>query len=304
MTPRPRRRLALAAVTASAVATLPASAGAAPNVSPTSPGYGHPTAKVQAAMHGAVRGGRFVKTLQIGTVRIVPAGPAGGNRPVGLSRATVAVDAGLATGMESTPTLIGFGLVTVGVGVTGLPALRSTPAWVAIAPPSHTPIPCPMQSPASPTVTPTYHHGVYSALILFGAVADGGQGAAIYHSAGDLPCDAASTGPEITAASATIPVVWTLTGPASTTITMRYQAPECATSAGFTSTGSGSTQTVTVRVTVPFDRAGCAGLSTFTEYECPPAATGCHPKFPPTTQVVHAPIPAGIPVTLTGALPS
>lgn len=265
------------------------------------------TPTIAAQMERAVRDGRFVHPLTVGGLRVVPDPQTSTPDPLGLSLSEATEDAHLSQGPNAPPTLVGFGLVSVtGVGLpTGIPTLTNTPAWVGVVPPSSSVVFC--GALTTTTTTPSSidaHHGIYTAVVLFGAVASGGNGALVYHSAGDRPCDEAPAGPATASATALVPVSWVQAGPAGTTVTIRFQAPVCAPAAevtgGATRTGINTLQ---VLVRVPFDRTGCGAVRTFTETEplYPPKGPGTPPR-PAVVTVRGASIPSGIPPALLGAL--
>lgn len=265
-------------------------------------------------LQGAVTAGRFVRAVRVGGLQVVPDPGERATAPLGLDLSAATTYAGYASALTTPGSrhlaardVIGFGRVTLG-GVAlppGVPGLSATPAWVAIAPPSTGAVSCPAMTvpgPGATTTTSPYRHGVYTAVVFFGAVAHGGAGAVRYSSGGSLPCGG-STGPRAAAAIAEVPVAWQVTGRVGPKTTVRYQAPACAHPGGSTGGGNVRTGVMTenVRVDVPFDRTGCGAVRSFTTVlTLFPTAPGAPP--PPSRIVLqHAAVPP-VPPAIVGAL--
>jgi hypothetical protein len=256
-----------------------------------------------STLAGAVRAGRFVRTVWIGGLEVRP-DPAAGTAPLGLDLAAASRLASLTTGLR-TPTILGFGRVTLrGVATpAGAPRLVDAPGWVAVASLAGDVYNCPVravpQAPALPG-----EHGIYEAAIFFGSVAGGGSGALLYNSTGLQPCGGL-TGPSLATASAAVPVAWSVTGPVGLTTTVRYQAPVCSHVSSVSAGGNVNTgiYTATVTVSVPFDRTGCGAVSTFTTtVSVYPASAGPTAPAPPSRVILGpAPIPS-VPPALVGPL--
>jgi hypothetical protein len=280
--PRPRRgvapvRVALVAGAIVAIsaawtwAAEPVNAGAplvserAITTASTTPG----PATTVVPLGGAVVRGRFVRRVSVSGLTVAP-DPSAGPRPLGIDRREARRLAALTEGLGR-PKAVGFGLVTI-TGVTpqaGAGTMTRRPAWVAIAPPNGLAFSCPVMT-VPPTTTaqppsPANGHGVYTAAVFFGSVAAAGDGAVLYQSTGLLPCGGTGKA-SLAQAHAAVPVAWSVVGPVGLTTRIEYQAPECS---SLDSVAAGGTVTtgrysVTVTVTVPFDRAGCGAVGTFT----------------------------------------
>lgn len=256
-----------------------------------------------STLAGAVVRGRFVRPVHVGGLEVEPDDARRASAPLGLSLATATSYTRFTGGLGS-PELVGFGRVTLR-GVTpppGTPSLDATPAWVAIAPQS-SPL-CPVMRPpppGAPTTTSPYRHGIFRVAVFFGSVARGGRGAVIYQSGGNF-CGA-SEGPRVQSAVAVVPVAWELTGPVGLHTTVRYQAPTCATSVGTSSGGNVLTGifTANVQVKVPFDRAGCADIRSFTQVLTLSMQAPGTPPPPSQITLRHAALPS-IPHELIGPL--
>lgn len=269
--------------------------------STTTPG----PATTVSTLNGSVVDGRFVRAVAVGGLEVAP-DPSASASPLGLDLAAADRLASLTEGLTN-PKLVGFGLVTLtgagGTPPTGAPTLTRTPAWVAIATTSHLAYNCPAMSGPPPTASPG-EHGAQKAAIFFGSVASAGRGAVLYQSAGTLPCGR-TVGPSVSAADAAVPVAWRPAGPVGRTSWVSYQAPTCSRLDSVSAAGSGNSgiDTVTVNVTVPFDRTGCAGVETFTTtvavYPRPPGPGS--PPPPARVVLVPKPLPP-VPPVLTSPL--
>jgi hypothetical protein len=118
--------------------------------------------------------------------------------------------------------------------------------------------------PARPIFHPVYHHGIYRVVILYGQVASGGQGALSYDSVG-VDCGH-SYGAAVSSTEAGVAVPWQQTGPIGATVTLRYQAPSCATyeSDGAAPGTMAGQYYVSLYVAVPLDRVHCGSVTSHT----------------------------------------
>ncbi|MGH8979734.1 MAG: hypothetical protein ACRDWE_01755 [Acidimicrobiales bacterium] len=256
----------------------------------------------------AVVDGRFARPDVVGGLEIEPDPTVLGSTPLGLRLAQAETDARLTTGL-ATPLVVGFGLVTITDAAmpAGTPPLVATPAWIAISPAPRA-FSCPaMTVPPVTTSSPASHYARISVGVYFGTVADGGAGAVVYRSAGTLPCEGGQAAAAVTRAVADVPVAWQVTGPAGAT-TLRYDAPVCATLDSVSTSGNVRTPVVTVTVTVqvPFDRAGCAAVATFTTtaafVQTPAPAGAPVPSLPSDLTLAHSALPTGLSPALFGPL--
>jgi len=171
-------------------------------------------------------------------LQIKPDGTSHGGTPLGMTELTARRYVGLITG-ESQRRAGNAGWLQADPGqsfpssdsaasaFTGPPSpwnkgFRTTPAWVIIYPPASVTA---CSSAASPIEHPKYHHGIYRVVVLFGAVAKVVTAQLLRLTRQrlrhgiwrDRLCDEVD-----------LSVLWKLTGPLGTTVTLRYSAPTCA----------------------------------------------------------------------------
>lgn len=258
-----------------------------------------PSAAV-SALTGAVVDGRFVRTVTVGGLEVAP-DPSPAAAPLGLDLAGADELASLTEGL-GTPQVVGFGQVTIAGAPppSGMPALTRTAAWVAITPPGEAVFNCPaMTAPPASRPPRAGGHGVFRAVVFFGSVASAGPGAVLYASTGSLPCGGTARA-SLSNADAAVPVAWRTAGPVGLSTPVSYRAPSCShletvSTAGNVRTG---VTTLAITVTVPFDRAGCATVQTFTTTvrAYPPSTAPGAPAPPSHVELAPKPLPTLPPV--------
>ncbi|MCL2393948.1 MAG: hypothetical protein FWC87_04595 [Acidimicrobiaceae bacterium] len=228
-----------------------------------------------------VVGGRVVTPVELdnGAFKVTPR--LGGHLTVSAKEAAVLFGSDvLATAIHTGPVL-GFGLVSVAprLGVH----LHQTPAWVGVLQ-NAVAFSCPAQTvpSAGGAVTPTPG---YTAVIIVNPrkVFD--------YQSRNSPCGLSPTGPSAQPASEQISIPWQLVSLTNGTVTYRYRTGSCLSQAPSVSLG-GNTHTdqysMTVLLSVPFDRTSCS--QTWRTANAPVEPP--HPQAPPSapiTTIAHGP---------------
>jgi hypothetical protein len=230
---------------------------------PTRVGSGGPGVLPSAA---AVRDHRYVRavTLDAGRLSVVPA-PSDEQPTFSMATARAALTSSANPSLQGlhSGSVFGFGLVSIDSSTPGdTTVVRRLPAWVGFAWGGASS--CPAESATSTTSPASIPPSSgYTAAVVGAAT---GTPALVYTAAGST-CGSAPTGPTVSAATETLSVPWTPTGPVRHgKLTVSYTAPSCATLAKAGGQGNlrSGTFTLTVDVAVPFDRARCAGRAEHT----------------------------------------
>jgi hypothetical protein len=227
---------------------------------------------------GAVAAGRYVHPVEVTGLHVSPS-PSGSTLGLTWKQADAMFEATSAVAGSHQYAILGFGTVTLAGRrlPRGVPAFDHRPAWVGIVWGGI--VSCPAQTvPAqgASTTVPAPFEPVFTAVVIYGV---GGSGAVVYTGRGSPPCGGALQGPTVARAYEIRSVPWRQEGRSRAgSLLLGYFAAGCATLWSTGGTGNVKTDqlTVTVEVSVPFDRAGCAApvwrrtIDSYAPREAPP----------------------------------
>lgn len=230
---------------------------AASQTLPAKPFIGLPSAHSVAAH-------RYVDSVQLdrGALRVVPA-PKGDEPSISRADALTKMLANTQT-MGYRAVVLGFGLVTISSHASGVPTVKSLPAWIGFSK-EYAAYSCPaMIAPANgetTTTLPTLPSDGYAAFVL-----DAAKGSpAVTFVAASEPCGKVVPS-SVGKASEVISIPWQATGPlVNGSLPVRTTIPPCGTLRGISSGGSAASATITLDVTVPDVHGQCNGAKSVTE---------------------------------------
>lgn len=283
---RPRKVANKMALGAAAAAI--ALAGCGRLAMPAPGGGARPAAGLPAA--SSVAGGRYVRAVRISGLLVAPAGGgAAAHQGLTWRQAAALFEATSQILGSHAGAVLGYGLVTLsGRSLPPrVPRLARRGAWVGITWGGSAS--CPADSTPRPPGSPAAGRPVFTAVVIYG---DRGNGALVYSSRGVGPCGGPPQGPSAALAREALSVPWRQLGPVrGGDVRVSYRAPACARMFSTSAAGDvhGGPFTLTVEVTVPFDRSACPGVAVRS------TAIGLFPPFgapglsspPPRVSLVH-----------------
>ena len=289
-TSRPSRTLvagvALGAAALGLAACGPAGAGVA---HVTSPAVSAPSPSASA-----VAGGRYTTIVAMSGLQVSPPATSATSEHLGLTWAQAATVFAATSAVQGShaQAILGYGLVTLSGSTLpgGTPPLDRRGAWVGITWGGATSCPAATVPPRGSSSSRASYRQIFTAVVIYG---QGGDGAIVYTSRGTPPCGGQMTGPTVTPAREVLSVPWQQTTSLHNgSVRVAYQAPSCATlfsTAGGGNMGTGKF-TLTVEVTVPFDRASCRTTTDTTSIRLfpSPAPPGA-PAVPSHPTLGHGP---------------